>query len=238
MTTTPPLVSCIMPTHNRRRFVPRAIDYFLRQDHPAKELVIVDDGTDSIEDLVPRLPSIRYHRVAERMVLGTARNLACELASGSIIAHWDDDDWQAPDRLSRQVRQLESGRIDLCGMTSLLFYAPADDRAWRFTWPPGLHRWLAGQSLCFRRDLWVRSPFPDLTGAEDAVFVQRLAYLSVAQTTPGDIVVALVHPGNTVAKTWRGVRCAPASMAEIHALLGPDIGFYLTDPTDDAKRGG
>jgi glycosyltransferase involved in cell wall biosynthesis len=237
--TAPQLVSCIMPTHNRRRFVPRAIAYFLRQDHPRKELVIIDDGTESVEDLVPPLPSIRYHRADRadgRMMLGEARNLACELASGSVIAHWDDDDWQAPDRLSRQVRQLESGRADLCGMTSLLYYDPVGDRTWRFTWPPRLHPWLAGQSLCYRRELWEDSPFPALPNGEDSVFVRRAANRSdrsVARTTPGDSVVALVHPGNTVAKTSRGVFCAPAAMSEIHALLGPDADFYRTLRTGD-----
>ncbi len=48
-----PLVSCIMPTRDRRAFVPRAIAYFLRQDYANKELVIVDDGTDPVSDLVP-----------------------------------------------------------------------------------------------------------------------------------------------------------------------------------------
>ena len=48
-----PLVSCIMPTYNRRHFVPRAIRSFLRQDFPHKELVIVDDGAEAVGDLVP-----------------------------------------------------------------------------------------------------------------------------------------------------------------------------------------
>ena len=50
--TSQPLVSCIMPTYNRREFVPRAIRYFLRQDYANKELIIIDDGTDAIKDLV------------------------------------------------------------------------------------------------------------------------------------------------------------------------------------------
>lgn len=223
-----PLVSCVMPTHNRRRFVPRAIAYFLRQDHPRKELVIVDDGTDPVEDLVPELPSIRYHRLTRRVTLGAARNLACEAATGSVIAHWDDDDWQAPDRLSRQVRQLTSGRADLCGMTSVLYYDPAADVAWRFTRPSRLPRWLAGQSLCFRRDLWVRSPFPDQAVAEDSVFVRRLINRTPTRTTPGDALVALVHPANTVAKSSRNVHASPATMNEVRALLGPDLDFYRT----------
>src|SRR5205807_10283597 len=58
-----PLVSCIMPTYNRRPFVPQAIQYFLRQDYINKELVIVDDGTDSVSDLVPAGERIRYIRL-------------------------------------------------------------------------------------------------------------------------------------------------------------------------------
>lgn len=36
------LVSCIMPTYNRRAPVPRAIRYFLRQDYPKRELILLD----------------------------------------------------------------------------------------------------------------------------------------------------------------------------------------------------
>jgi len=55
-----PLVSCIMPTYNRRQFVPQAIKYFLRQDYPHKELIILDDGTDKIRDLVLDFPEMQY----------------------------------------------------------------------------------------------------------------------------------------------------------------------------------
>jgi hypothetical protein len=39
-----PLVSCIMPTYNRQRFVPLATQYFLRQTYPLKELIVADGG--------------------------------------------------------------------------------------------------------------------------------------------------------------------------------------------------
>lgn len=48
-------ISCLMPTYNRRAFVPQAVDYFLRQDYPSRELIVVDDGTDPVEDLIPRM---------------------------------------------------------------------------------------------------------------------------------------------------------------------------------------
>ena len=55
-----------MPTADRRRFVPQAIRCFLAQDYAEKELVIVDDGADSVADLVPDDPRIRYFRIEER----------------------------------------------------------------------------------------------------------------------------------------------------------------------------
>ena len=58
-----PLVSCVMPTFDRRSFVPQAVRYFLRQDYPAKELIIVDDGPEPVSDLLPPDPRIVYHRL-------------------------------------------------------------------------------------------------------------------------------------------------------------------------------
>ena len=40
-----PMVSCIMPTNNRRAFLPLALRNFSYQDYPNKELLIIDDGT-------------------------------------------------------------------------------------------------------------------------------------------------------------------------------------------------
>jgi glycosyltransferase involved in cell wall biosynthesis len=219
-----------MPTYNRRWALPRALAYFLQQDYPRKELVIVDSGTDSVADLVPERPDIRYHRDSDRIPLGAARNLACELASGSLIAHFDDDDWQAPDRLSRQVGQLTTRAADICGTASVLYYQPTAARAWRFTWPPERHRWLAGQSLCYRRELWSRWPFPAVAAGEDTAFVVTTATRSRAATLDGDLLVAVVHPGNTVPKTDRNVFCAPAALAEVAALLGPDAASLGAEP--------
>jgi hypothetical protein len=47
-----PLVSAIMPTADRRPMVARAIAYFLRQNHRARELVVLDDGHDRVKDLI------------------------------------------------------------------------------------------------------------------------------------------------------------------------------------------
>ena len=61
------LISCVMPTYGRRGFLPHAIHYFLRQDYPDKELVVVDDGPDAVGDLVPADPRIQYVRLPQKI---------------------------------------------------------------------------------------------------------------------------------------------------------------------------
>ena len=224
-----PLVSCVMPTHDRRRFVPLAIRYFLRQDYPRAELVIVDDGADPVADLVPAHPAVRYHRLEGRRVLGAKRNLACELAAGEIIAHWDDDDWSAPGRLSVQAGALEASGAALSGTRSLRFYEPASRRAWRYEWPRSRRPWAAGTSLCYRRSLWERSPFAEVAAGEDARFVWRSAVTSIADVSESDCLVALIHDGNTVPKSGRGAYWGGIAVEEVERLLGPDVGYYQAE---------
>src|SRR5216683_2482018 len=118
----PPLVSCIMPTRDRPHFIQQAVSYFLRQDYPNKQLVVVDDGSRPIGDLLPEDGRIRYVRLDRRMSLGAKRNIACDSAAGDIIAHFDDDDWMAPDRIRRQVEALYESEADLTGLSPLRYF--------------------------------------------------------------------------------------------------------------------
>lgn len=54
------LVSCIMPTQNRRAFIMGALAGFWAQDYLRLELVVVDDGTDPVADLMPDDTRVRY----------------------------------------------------------------------------------------------------------------------------------------------------------------------------------
>jgi glycosyltransferase involved in cell wall biosynthesis/GT2 family glycosyltransferase len=221
-----PLVSCVMPTFDRRSFVPQAIRYFLRQDYPAKELIVVDDGPEPVADLLPPDPRVVYHRLERRTVLGAKRNLACDLARGSFIAHWDDDDWASPQRLSVQLDALTEGDADVCGVASLLCYDPASSSAWRFTWPDGRRPWAAGNSLCFAKDLWARSPFPEVAIGEDTRFVFSPAVRRVADVRASDCVVGIIHRRNTAPKSVRGAHWSPRPVREVADLLGDDMAFY------------
>ena len=56
-----PFVSICTPTFNRRPFIPFAIKCFMNQDYPKEKMewIIIDDGTDKINDLVSNIPQVK-----------------------------------------------------------------------------------------------------------------------------------------------------------------------------------
>ena len=222
-----PLVSCLMPTRDRRRFVPHAIEQFLEQDHPRRELVVVDDGADAVDDLIPPDPRIRYHRVERQATLGAKRNLACSLARGELLAHWDDDDWMPPHRLSTQLRALAAKpAAGACGLAQVRFFDPVAGRAWEYRWPERARPWLAGGTLMFRRATWERRPFPQLNEGEDTRWVWALPAGAVAAIPDPGLYAALVHGGNTSRKRPGEARWQPIPLDVVRASMGEAWSFY------------
>jgi len=104
-----PLVSCICPTYNRppshQHLLEEAIESFLRQDYPNKELIVINDCPG--QELVCDAPGVRVVNVPERFpTLGEKRNAGVRLSRGELIAPWDDDDISLPWRLSLSVARL------------------------------------------------------------------------------------------------------------------------------------
>src|SRR5215217_6873557 len=107
-----PLVSCICPTYNRspryQHLLEEAIESFLRQDYPNKELIVINDCFG--QELICDEPGVRVVNVAERFPsIGDKQNAAVGLTRGELIAPWDDDDISLPWRLSLSVERLGDG---------------------------------------------------------------------------------------------------------------------------------
>jgi glycosyltransferase involved in cell wall biosynthesis len=176
-TTALPLVSCIMPTYNRRPFVSLALRYFLAQDYLHKELVIVDDGSEPIGDVVESTPGVRYIRLSSRNSLGAKRNLAYQHARGELIAHWDDDDWYAPDRLRYQVAPILTREADMTGLENAFVLELTTGVFWRTR--RDLHQRMFvgdvhGGTLVYRKALWQEGVrYPEVNLAEDAWFLRQ-----------------------------------------------------------------
>lgn len=193
-----PKVSCIMVTKDRRDFVKKALEYFQAQTYPNKELVVVDDGKDSVEDLCAGVPETQCVRVPPQTV-GSKRNVACQVATGSLIAHWDDDDWQSPNRLVLQVAELKADKWIL-GIYRPIFGVLATRKLYIFGGPRSSPTYCSGSTILFRKSLWDRMRFCSVNVGEDTAFVTGCPQTKIQQMDYSGFNVALVHEGNTVTK--------------------------------------
>lgn len=172
-----PLVSCIMPTQDRRALVAQALRYFQRQDYPRRELIVVDDGADAVGDLVAAEATARYIRLDARTSIGQKRQLAIAASVGEIIAHWDDDDWYDERRLSYQIAPLINGAADMTALRMSFLYDSLDDSVWfvdraihKEMFFLGIH---TGSIVYWKRLGLPATAFPAIDLGEDVAFIRQ-----------------------------------------------------------------
>jgi glycosyltransferase involved in cell wall biosynthesis len=103
-----PMISVIMATYNRERYIRAALESILKQSYTNMEIIVIDDGsTDRTPDVITALmddtgATIHYVQQQNRGQ-ASALNHGLRLAHGSIIAFLDSDDLWPEDRLPFQL---------------------------------------------------------------------------------------------------------------------------------------
>ncbi len=97
-----PLISVVVPLFNGEKFIAEAMQNITKQNYPAIEIIIVDDGsTDGSRELIENLePDVRYF-YQENAGPAAARNRGIRDASGEFIAFLDVDDLWPEENLNR-----------------------------------------------------------------------------------------------------------------------------------------
>jgi glycosyltransferase involved in cell wall biosynthesis len=103
-----PLVSIVMPTHDRADVIGDAIQSVVDQDYDNWQLFVCDDAsTDNTESIVAQFNDDRIHFLKlPRSGAAAARNKGLAQAQGDIIAYLDSDNVWHPRYLSRMVLAL------------------------------------------------------------------------------------------------------------------------------------
>lgn len=179
----------------------------------------MDDGSDSVADLVPDDPQIRYIRLPARMVLGEKRNFCVRESRGDLIMHWDDDDWMASWRISYQVQELLTHQAEVCGLRELYFRELEGDKCWLYKYPANAKPWLAGGSLLYTKAFFLRSPFPKVQVASDTQFIWSRKLDSAVVLPDCRFYVASVHGKNTSPKRTNSSYWHPIDKQEIRDLM-------------------
>lgn len=99
-----PLVSVVVPTHNRPAMLTRAVESALSQTYDNLEVIIVDDrsgeATARAANMLAQSSKVRYYRSNGRGACA-ARNLGIQVSSGEFVTGLDDDDLFTPQRIER-----------------------------------------------------------------------------------------------------------------------------------------
>jgi len=116
-----PKISVIMLTHNREKFLSRAIESILAQDFTDFELIIIDNNSMGNSGKIIAAYSkkdsrIRYFRRCDKSI-GAGRNLGIEKSQGTFFTFVDDDDYAATDYLSflHNLAAKHGADIAVCG---------------------------------------------------------------------------------------------------------------------------
>ena len=105
-------VSIVIPTLNRIKTLPRAIESATNQSYKPSEVIVVDDGsTDgTLEFLKKEFPSITILK-EKKIGVSTARNRGIKHSAFQWIALLDSDDAWKLNKLERQINALKNSSI-------------------------------------------------------------------------------------------------------------------------------
>ena len=150
-----PVVSVVITSYNRARYLAEAVESVLTQTFAAWELIIVDDGST---DNAPQVAT-RYAQKDERITfiqqansgVSVARNTGAKQARGEFFAFLDDDDICHPHRLQKQVALLQS-RPDLAACVTNFSPIGETTKSASRTKTPWMWQ---GTGLMFRRQVYL-----------------------------------------------------------------------------------
>lgn len=216
-------VSVVTPTlPERRSMLRRLADQIARQTRRPDEWVVAGDqesldqaegcllkwaeGVDFVG--VPTAPAENVWRM---------HNMMCKSAGGDVIINMDDDDWQHPTRIARQVAVLETDpTLELIGTRCfyVLDVRAAEPRAYTCRyWGSG---GVCGGSFAFRRSAWERLAY-DVTEASGGE-VRFAGAHAWRDTREVDLYVHLRHGGNKSDDTWW--KGAPFETKRVKRIMG------------------
>lgn len=95
-----PAITVLLPTYNRRQYLPRSIKSIIDQTFTDWRLIVVNDGGDDVEDIVKGFgdPRVEYVGLPHKGK-GGVLNVALKMVESEYVAYMDDDDEVFPEHL-------------------------------------------------------------------------------------------------------------------------------------------
>jgi glycosyltransferase involved in cell wall biosynthesis len=181
-----PLVSVVIPTHNRPHFLAQAIDSVRAQTFSDYEIIVVSNGERADPASRSIAAGCRYFQLAEGNV-SRARNLGIQEARGEWIAFLDDDDLWLSHKLERQLEAARLTNTDMVASDYVEFFPDGREivrqprlmRDWDYTKALShLFWWAATPAIMVRKSALseVGGFDPDLRYGEDCDLWRRISW--------------------------------------------------------------
>lgn len=102
------LVSVIITTYNRPRYLEITLKSVMEQNYKNIEVIVIDDGSlgDENRQICDHWPAVKYYKIKNTGSPIVPRNTGFSLSKGTYVAFLDDDDVWLSEKISRQVEIL------------------------------------------------------------------------------------------------------------------------------------
>lgn len=197
-----PFVSICTPTFNRRPYIPGIIKCIENQDYPKDKIewIILDDGTDSIEDLVKHLPYVKYVRSNIKLTLGKKRNMLNKISVGDVILYMDDDDYYPSERISHAVEVLKTTKAICVGSSLMYIYFSSKDKIYK-AGPFGNNHATAATFAFTRKLLNITSFNENNSISEEKHFLKNYT-IPIVQLDSKKTILVMAHTQNSFDKNF------------------------------------
>ena len=217
-------VSILVATKDRRVFIPQLIANINYQQYPNHliEVIVADDGKDSIKDILPN--NYIYLQYEVPVTLGKKRQDLNDKATGEILIVMDDDDYYPPTRISHAVEVFhQHPKLDFAFSPTLYLYYLYQQRIdisgpWYKNWPHATFAFTKKYAETHQYNL--TSNF-----GEEREFTNyyRVPYLILKSELT---LLALVHKNNTIPKNDLGKRYTTPYRLEHFIKNNTSLHFY------------
>jgi glycosyltransferase involved in cell wall biosynthesis len=105
-----PVVTVLVPTFNRRRYLAGALASVVRQSYRNLQIIVINDGGEDVSDIVNSFGDERLIFIDRKENRGKAHSLneALLRAEGKYVAYLDDDDLYYPNHIETLLDALEN----------------------------------------------------------------------------------------------------------------------------------